>query len=98
MYAGVKARGARFITALIENASSGPSTQASADTWVTTYKCPNDVTIDPTKKIFSGLSGSIGLPYNVIIDPRTMKVTNTFNGAGPSVDSAVNSLITKNGG
>ncbi len=92
----MKVRGARFITALVENASSAPATQSTADTWISAYSCPNDVAIDPTKSVYPPTS--IGLPYNIIIDPRTMKVTNTFNGAGPSVDSAVNGLISKNGG
>lgn len=46
--------------------------------------------------LFPGTGGSVGLPYNLIIDPRTMKIVKIIQGDGSSVDNAVNSLITKN--
>jgi hypothetical protein len=92
----VKARGGRYISALIQNASRGAATQATADTWVSSYKCSYDVVIDPKTTMFPGTGGSIGLPYNLIIDPRTMKITKVIQGDGPGVDSAVNAMIAKN--
>ncbi len=94
----MKERGGRIITALIENASSGPSTQASADTWINAYKCQNDISIDPKKTIFPPTGGTIGLPYNIMIDPRTMQIVKIMQGDGAVVDAEFNKLITKNGG
>jgi hypothetical protein len=78
-------------------ATSIPATQKTVDTWISKYSCAYDVVVDT---IISDLAsaGSIGLPYNVIIDPRTMKITKIIQGDGSAVDSAVSALITKNGG
>jgi hypothetical protein len=55
--------------------------------------------LDPQgKSIFPLTGGTIGLPYNLIIDPRTMKIVKIIQGDGSSVDTAVKSLITTNGG
>lgn len=54
--------------------------------------------LDTKMSLFPPTGGSVGLPYNVIIDPRTMKITKIIQGDGTTVDNAVNSLITKNGG
>ncbi len=73
--------------------------KASVDTWVNTYKCSYDVVLDPNgRSIFPGTGGTIGLPYNLIIDPRTMKIVKIIQGDGPGVDSAVKSVLTTNGG
>lgn len=48
--------------------------------------------------IFPGGGGTVGLPYNVIVDPRTMKIVKIIQGDGSSVDTAVKSLLVKNGG
>lgn len=50
------------------------------------------------KNIFPGTGGTIGLPYNLIIDPRTMKIVKIIQGDGSSVDTAVKALLTTNGG
>ena len=96
MYPGLKSRGARYVSLLYQDASGAAATKATADAWIATYKCTFDVCADPTASIVSG--GSIGLPYNVIIDPRTMKVFKIIQGDGTAVDAAVESLIKTNGG
>lgn len=63
---------------------------------MTNYKCNYDVVLDAKMSLFPGTGGTIGLPYNLIIDPRTMKITKIIQGDGSSVDNAVNALITKN--
>ncbi len=85
---------------IIQNASRGNATKASVDTWISAYSCNYDVVLDPLggKSIFPGTGGTIGLPYNLIVDPRTMKITKIIQGDGSSVDSAVNALIATNGG
>jgi len=52
--------------------------------------------MDPKTQMFPGTGGTIGLPYNLIVDPRTMKIVKIIQGDGASVDNAVNALITKN--
>lgn len=75
------------------------ATQATVDAWIAKYKIVYDMVKDgPSWKIAPAGGGSIGLPYNVIVDPRTMKVVKVIPGDGSSVDSAVNALIVKNGG
>jgi hypothetical protein len=85
---------------IIQNSSRGPATKANVDSWVSAYACNYDVVLDPTggKSIFPGTGGTIGLPYNLIVDPRTMKITKIIQGDGSSVDYAVKALLTANGG
>jgi hypothetical protein len=97
-YPGQKARGARYITALFQDASHAASSKASVDSWVSTYKCNYDVVNDPSKTVFGGISGTLTLPYNVIVDPRTMKIVGIIQGGGPDVDTAVDALLKTNGG
>jgi hypothetical protein len=73
-----------------------PATQKTVDNWIAKYKCVYDVGVDTKFSIASG--GTIGLPYNVIIDPRTMKVEKVIPGDGASVDSAVKTVLSRNGG
>ena len=51
---------------------------------------------DPKQSLSAG--GSIGLPYNVIVDPRTMKIYKIVEGDGAAVESAINAVIKTNGG
>lgn len=84
---------------IIQNASRGPATKANVDLWTSTYSCNYDVVLDPTgRSLFPGTGGTIGLPYNLIVDPRTMKIVKIIQGDGASVDTAVKSLLTANGG
>jgi hypothetical protein len=81
---------------MIEDESRSPATKATVDLWISTYKLNHDVCADPTESLAGG--GSIGLPYNVIVDPRTMKVVKIIEGDGPSVESTINALVKTNGG
>ena len=83
---------------MIQNASRGPADKSTVDGWIARYKCNYDVIADPTMSLAPPTGGTIGLPYVVIIDPRTMKIANIFQGDGPSIDTAINALIAKNGG
>ena len=75
--------GAKLLTALAQDASSKPATRNTVDTWVSTYKINFDIVADPTlstaPKDASG-GGSIALPYNYVIDPRTMKIVHINSG------------------
>jgi len=91
-----KAKGARFITLIVQGNTKTPATEPDVDSWIKTFKCTYDVVLDPSMSIATG--GSIGLPYNVIVDPRDMTIYKVVQGDGPSVDAALKAVIAKNGG
>lgn len=81
-----KTRGGVFASAIIEQAvddGSGnylPATQATVDTWIATHKTNYDIMIDPHGEATLPMSGTIGLPHNYVIDPRTMKIVDIEEG------------------
>lgn len=83
---------------MIENASRTPATQKTVDDWIAKYKCEYDVVMGKIGDLAPPSGGSIGLPYNVIIDTKTMLIDTIVPGDGPSVDSAINKIIARNGG
>jgi hypothetical protein len=93
-----KSKGARFVTLIVEGNSHSPATQPDVDTWIKTYKCPYDVVLDASMSLAPPTGGTIGLPYNVIIDPRTMKIDKVVEGDGAGVDAALKAVISRNGG
>ena len=81
---------------LIEDAFKNPATKSTVDSWVAKYSLNHDVCADPKESLATG--GSIGLPYNVIVDPRTMKIRKIIEGDGSDVEAAIDALIKANGG
>lgn len=97
MYAPTyKPRGARFLTAMIEDTSRNPATQATVDSWIKMAAINFDIVADPAAQLFGGT----GLPYNFVVDPRTMKITKTWSGSDPGATSVpeLDTVLTKNGG
>jgi hypothetical protein len=84
------------VTLLVQNATSGTATQSTVDGWIAKYSLNHDVVADPGMSLAAG--GTIGLPYNVIVDPRTMKIVKIIPGDGPTVEATIDSLIKTNGG
>ena len=77
-------KGAHLITALVQDAASKPATQKTVDAWIAAYGTNYDVVADPdliTVRMDPTSSGSLALPYNYVIDPRTMRITQI--NAGP---------------
>jgi thiol-disulfide isomerase/thioredoxin len=72
-------QGIRFLEVVIENLSGGPATQATVDSWKKMASLDIDVAADPTKNACP--KGSVGLPFNALIDAKTMKVIDTWEGA-----------------
>jgi hypothetical protein len=98
-----QAKGARLITALVQDGASKPATQKTVDAWIAAYGINYDVVADPelvTVRMDSSSSGSLALPYNYVIDPRTMRITQI--NAGPIFTGGaiigLDELLTKNGG
>lgn len=91
-----RARGARFLGAMIESESGAPATRSTVDLWVAYAKTNFDIVADPSQKLFrSGAS----LPFNFVVDPRTMKIVKAWSGTEPGATSIpeVDAVLEKNG-
>lgn len=76
-----QAKGIRVITLMIENGAGNPATLATATTWRDNFGLEGfAVAADPNFS-FSG-NGSVGLPLQIIVDPRTMKIVGREEGFG----------------
>lgn len=88
------AEGVVFVTLMVEDESSNPATVQTASAWKGAFGLASvDVVADP-QFTFSG-QGMQGLPTNVLVDPRTMKIVSLTQGYG-GPDPAVDELAAKN--
>ena len=103
-----KALGVQLVTLIIQTNAYEPASIETAEQWRTLFNL-SDIYVgaDPNVSF-----ATPSLPHNLVVDPRTMKVTNdieadinngTFNpagtddaGTGETPDSAVAQLATKN--
>ncbi len=73
-----------MIQAVAEGKSSGiPATKDNFDAWVKDYKHNFDVFLDDGKRNLSQYFASGGLPFNLVIDARTMEILSAQNGTRP---------------
>jgi hypothetical protein len=70
--------GIKVLTLMIEDDNSNPATPPVALAWKNQFGLSNAVVADPDFSFAP--PGSVGLPLNVIIDPRTMKIVDTEEG------------------
>ena len=77
-----KAKGIRVLTLMIEDTSQQKATVALADKWRQKFKIADTVAVvaDPAGTFLP--MGSVGLPLQAILDPRTMKITKVVQGYG----------------
>lgn len=80
-----KARGAVFATAVIQKSDQSVATQAVVTGWMTTHQINFDVMLDPNGDATLPHTGTVGLPHNYVIDPRTMKITTVLEGYDPYI-------------
>ena len=68
--------GVAVITLMVQDANQNPTTDINvAQAWMTDYHLKNvPVALDPKFNFAVYVNGTLGLPYNVLVDPRTMKV------------------------
>jgi len=79
-----KPRGAKFLTAMIENASGKPADKAVVDRWVKTYKSNFDIAADPEgATMLPKTDPKWGIPRNYIVNPRDMKIVRVNSGTNP---------------
>lgn len=88
--------GVKVIELVIEDAAHNKATTAAALTWRNQFNLGSiaNVVADPNFSFAHG--GTNGLPTNVLIDPRTMKVTKVVEGYTGQQDPAVAALAMKN--
>ena len=91
-----KSDGIRVVTLMIEDEAGDPATVATAEQWKAQFKLETIATLaDPDASLVELVGGGIGLPYQVVVDPRTMKITSTQEGYSGDY-SAVLSVAAKN--
>jgi hypothetical protein len=77
------ARGAHFMTGVIEDTSRNPADQATVDRWLKLSHLNFDSMADPGAKAFAGT----GIPRNYIINPRNMQIVRVITGTDPMATS-----------
>jgi hypothetical protein len=87
--------GVTVVSLVVQDLQQKPADTSHALTWRNQFKLGSLmwVAADPAW-IFSH-SGTNGLPMNVLVDPRTMKITKILEGYGGQ-DPAVDALAKKN--
>jgi hypothetical protein len=92
------ALGVQFVTLLIEDNDSNPASATTAQEWRSAYPLSMiTVCADPDPGSFA--YPNLGLPNDVLVDPRTMKVVNSSLAGGntqESPDPAIAALATQN--
>jgi hypothetical protein len=90
-------RGARFITALLQNGARAAATPDTATLWRESFAIPYAVTIDPELSTLPEGSGALSLPYAYTIDPRTMRILEVTSAAQtPPKIPSLESVLEKN--
>lgn len=94
-----RARGARFVTPLVQDLNSMPATQATATAWRDFFSIPYAVAIDPMLLTLPKGIGALKLPHAFVIDPRTMRVEHVYSAAQPPPTlPALDAVLARNGG
>lgn len=91
--------GVQVVTLMMEDNAHNPTTDVNvASKWMKNYGLQNvPVLMDPDFKFASATSGTIGLPYNVLVNPRDMKIVKVAYHPGPGGnDTAMNALVAAN--
>lgn len=93
-YAGTfESKGIRIVTLMVENANGAPASLSTATSWRNNFGLEAFSTVADPNFTFAG-TGSVGLPLNILVDPRTMKIVDRTEGyAGYQ---AVTALADKN--
>ena len=94
-----RAKGARFITPLVQDVNHKPATRATATTWRDVFSIPYAVAIDPDLATLPKGLGALKLPYVFVIDPRTMRVEHVYSAAQPPPTlPALDTVLARNAG
>ena len=91
-----QAKGVRVITLMIEDNSGNPATTNTAKSWRNNFGLDMYAVCADPNFSFGG-NGNVGLPLQIIVDPRTMKIVAREEGFGGDYSSVLQ-LAQKNGG
>ena len=86
-------KGIRVLTLMVQNAAGKPATLSTAKSWRSNFGLEAYATAADPSFAFAG-SGSVGIPLQIVVDPRTMVIVNRTEGYGGY--SAVTKLADKN--
>jgi hypothetical protein len=87
--------GVAWVTLVIQDSNMNPATTANALAWRNEFKLQQAYVFADPAWDFSH-PGQNGLPTNVLVDPRTMKVVGVIEGYTGPDDPAVDQLALKN--
>ena len=88
--------GIRVLTLMVQDQSSAPASVATAQEWKDYFQLDSSaVAADPNFSFAT--SGSVGLPLEIIVDPRTMQIVDRQEGYS-GVHTALEQLAQQNGG
>lgn len=88
-----KSAGIRVITLIVEDNAGNPATMSTASSWRNNFGLTMYATVADPDFHFAG-QGSVGLPLQIIVDPRTMKIVDREEGFGDY--TALTQLAAKN--
>ncbi len=91
-----KDEGVQFLTLMVQDASQKPASISTATDWRDYFNLKDDLIVGADPTFTFAHAGTIGLPVNVLVDPRTMVITDYVEGYG-GPDPAVIALAKKNG-
>ncbi|MFO0587537.1 MAG: hypothetical protein U0441_08360 [Polyangiaceae bacterium] len=91
-----QAKGVRVITLMIQDNSGNPATTNTAKSWRSNFGLDMYAVVADPNFSFGG-DGNVGLPLQIIVDPRTMKIVAREEGFGGDYSSVLQ-LAQKNGG
>jgi len=89
-----QAKGIRVLTLMVENASSQPATLQTASEWKQAFGLNTAVAADPNFS-FYGSGPEVGLPLQLVVDPRTFKIIDRQEGFSGEY-SVVENLAAQN--
>ena len=74
-------KGIRVLTLMVENQSGAPATLSTATSWRDYFGLEDLATAADPNFTFAGF-GSVGLPLQILVNPRTMKIVDRTEGYG----------------
>jgi thiol-disulfide isomerase/thioredoxin len=88
-------QGVKFVTLIIQDQAGQPANTSAALTWRNQFNLGSIASVIADPAFSFAHAGNNGLPTNILVDPRTMKIVGIMEGFG-GMDPAVSQLAIKN--
>lgn len=89
--------GVKVLILMWQNAQTGPASLGDAQTWMQTYGLGAGISVVVDDKFtFADPNSMVGLPRNILLDPRTMQIVTEADGQGGNLDQVVAAFATNN--